>query len=180
MKAGKDHFQEDLSSFLSTEKDLSIIMQKILSNQKLLKLLYYPNKDCLKGKDLTPDQIMSMINHQIRIVPVVNAEEACPNYIVISFGSFTENRTNPEFRDNHIMFDIICNPDHWILNNFQLRPLKIAGELDRMFKNKHLTGIGDVTFNSGSQLLLNRKLAGYCLDYKVVHGIEDKIDGLPE
>lgn len=180
MKAGKDHFKEDLSSFLSVEKDLSIILEKIMSNQRLLKLLYYTNKDCLKGADLTPAQVVSMINNQIRIVPVVNASEACPNYIVVTFGSFTKNGHNPEFRDNHIMFDIVCNPDHWILNNFQLRPLKIAGELDKMFKDKHLTGIGDVEFYSGSQLLLNRKLAGYCLDYKVVHGVEDQINGLPD
>ena len=37
MKVGQDYFPK--SSFLSTDKDLSLIVKKIMDNQRLLKLL---------------------------------------------------------------------------------------------------------------------------------------------
>ena len=49
MKLGKDYFEEKKSSFLSMDKDLAIITQKIMKNQDLLKMLYYTQPDCLKG-----------------------------------------------------------------------------------------------------------------------------------
>jgi len=35
------------SSFLSTEKDMNIIVNHFLKNERLKKLLYYNTKDCL-------------------------------------------------------------------------------------------------------------------------------------
>ena len=36
------------SSFLSTEKDMSMIVEMILKNDRLKKMLYYNTRDCLK------------------------------------------------------------------------------------------------------------------------------------
>ena len=55
MKLGQDFF-DDKSSFLSLSKDLSLIVNKILRNDNLLKLLYYTEKDCFKGEKLTDAQ----------------------------------------------------------------------------------------------------------------------------
>jgi hypothetical protein len=41
MKLGKNYFEEGKSSFLSVDKDLSLIVNKLLKNDKLCKLLYY-------------------------------------------------------------------------------------------------------------------------------------------
>jgi len=54
--------------------------------------------------------------------------------------------TNPAYRDNIISFDIVCHFDQWNLGNFALRPYKIAAEIDSMFNNKRLTGIGKIEF----------------------------------
>jgi hypothetical protein len=35
------------SSFLSTEKDMQIIVDAILKNQRLKQMLYYTTRDCL-------------------------------------------------------------------------------------------------------------------------------------
>jgi hypothetical protein len=94
--------------------------------------------------------------------------------LVISFDNFISNNTNPEFRDNTIEFDIVCHFDQWQLSDFELRPYKIAAELDCMFNNKRLTGIGDIEFFGASQMVLTDEYAGLCLTYRVVHGDEDK------
>lgn len=176
MKVGQDYFPK--SSFLSTDKDLSLIIKKIISNQRLLKMLYYTQKDCLNAPDLSQQQIFSMIDKQIKIVPKLDIEVECPNYIVITFNNFTPNKKNPEFRDFNISIDILCHPDHWNLGNFQLRPHKIAGEIDAMLNNQKLTGIGTLTFMGADNLLLNDELIGLTLMYKAIHGVEDKINPL--
>ena len=176
MKVGQNYFPK--SSFLSTDKDLSLIVKKIMSNQRLLKMLYYTQKDCLNAPDLSQQQIFSMIDKQIKIVPKLDIEVECPNYIVITFNNFTPNKKNPEFRDFNISIDILCHPDHWNLGNFQLRPHKIAGEIDAMLNDQKLTGIGTLTFMGADNLLLNDELIGLTLMYKAIHGVEDKINAL--
>ena len=42
-----ENFHMPKSSFLSLEKDLGIIVDKILSNRNLQRLLYYPTTDAL-------------------------------------------------------------------------------------------------------------------------------------
>jgi hypothetical protein len=57
-----------------------------------------------------------------------------------------------------------------------LRPYKIAAEIDSMFNEKHLTGIGKLQFLGGNQMILTDEYAGFCLMYAAIHGEEDKID----
>lgn len=172
MKVGQNYFPK--SSFLSTDKDLSLIFQKIMRNQRLVKMLYYTEKDCLKAPDLTMDEIQSMIHKQLKIVPNLTITEECPNFVIVTFDNFIPNASNPQFRDCTINFDILCHPDHWNLGNFQLRPHKIAGEIDAMFDNQYLTGIGTVQFAGGNNLVLNDQLMGMSLMYRTIHGDEDK------
>jgi hypothetical protein len=55
-----------------------------------------------------------------------------------------------------------------------LRPYKIAAEIDSMFNNKHLTGIGKLEFLGANQMILTDEFAGLCLMYQAIHGEEDK------
>jgi hypothetical protein len=95
------------------------------------------------------------------------------SYVIISFDNFTPSG-NPEFRDNIISFDIICHFDQWQLKDFQLRPYRIAAEIDTMFNDKRLTGIGKLNFLGANQLILNDEFAGISLMYAATHGEEDK------
>jgi hypothetical protein len=99
------------SSFLSTDKDMSVIIDLILKNNRLKKLLYYNTPDCLKKENLSEDETLSLFGKNIKIIPKVSVDGSVLNYIIISFDNFTENTNNPEFRDNIIEFDIICHFD---------------------------------------------------------------------
>lgn len=162
------------SSFLSIEKDLTIITNHLLKNDRLKKLLYYTTKDCLDKPDLTDEETYSLFGNQVKIIPKLKVDGSVLNYIIINFDNFTENRNNPEFRDNVVEFDIICHFDQWQLKDFQLRPYRIAAELDSMFNDKHLTGIGTLQFLGANQILLTDEFAGLCLMYEAIHGGEDK------
>ena len=161
------------SSFMSVDKDLSLITSWMLMNKNLCKMLYYTDRDALDRPNLTEEQKYSLMNKQIKIVPKIYVDNSVLAYIIISMDNFTPSE-NPQFRDNIITFDIICHFDQWHLQDFQLRPYRIAAELDSMFNNEHLTGIGELHFMGASQIILSDEFAGLTLMYQAVHGGEDK------
>ena len=162
------------SSFLAMEKDLGLITNLFLKNERLKKLLHYTTSDALTQPSLSEEETYALFNKNIKIVPKLYIDGSVLSYIIISFDNFTPNATNPEFRDNIISFDVICHFDQWQLQGFQLRPYKIAAELDSMFNEKHLTGIGELQFLGANQLILNDEFAGFSLMYQAIHGDEDK------
>ena len=166
--------KEPKSSFLAMEKDLALITDLMLKNRRLKKLLYYTTKNALDKPDLTDDQTYELFGKNIKIVPKLYIDGSVLAYIIISFDNFTPNASNPEFRDNVISFDIICHFDQWQLEDFALRPYKIAAEIDSMFNNTHLTGIGELQFIGATQTVLTDEFAGLCLLYEATHGGEDK------
>ena len=161
------------SSFLSMEKDTGIIVNEILKNNRLKKLLYYTTSDAMERPNLTEDQSLSLLGTNIKIVPKLYVDGSVLNYVLINFDNFTPSE-NPEFRDNTIQFDIVCHFDQWNLRDYALRPYKIAGEIDSMFNLKKLTGIGYLEFMGATQIVLNDEFAGLCLMYRTVHGGEDE------
>ena len=161
------------SSFLSTEKDMNLIVSAMLKNERLKRLIHYTSRDALNRKNLTEDESLELFGKNIKTVPKLSVDGSVLNYIIISFDNFTPSG-NPEFRDNIIEFDIICHFDQWQLQDFALRPYKIAGEIDSMFNGKHLTGIGELNFLGANQIILTDEFAGLCLMYSAVHGEEDK------
>ena len=167
-------YQFPKSSFLSLEKDMEIITSQMMKNDRLKKLLYYTTKDCLKRPNLSQEESIEMFGKNIKMVPKLYIDGSVQNYIIISFDNFVRNSTNPEFRDNVIEFDIICHFDQWQLEDFQLRPYRIAAELDTIFDQTRLSGIGKLEFLGASQMILTDEYAGLCLMYQAIHGDEDK------
>lgn len=164
------------SSFLSLEKDAGIIVRDMLANDRLKKLLFYEDKNCLKLPSLTQEQTLSLIDNQIMICPKIEIDKSMFSYVSITFDDFIPNATNPQYRDNTIIFDIICHLNSWNLGDFQLRPYRIAGELDSMFDKKHIFGIGELSFVGAKQIMINDEFGGVSLIYYVIHGNEDKVD----
>lgn len=174
------NYQFPKSSFLSVDKDMSLIVNYILKNNRLKKLLHYTTKDSLDRANLTEDESLELFGKNIKIVPQVVVDGSVRNYIIINFDNFATNVSNPYFRDNLIEFDIICHYDQWPLQDFQLRPYRIAAELDTMLNGQRLTGIGKLEFVGASQIPLTNDYAGLCLIYSAIHGDEDKLDAPKE
>lgn len=175
------------SSFLSCEKDVETILQKIFvksypNGEMLKRLLVINTKDCLSDMDSKVYQ--NKINEMslsklmkegyVKLSPKIRLaeHEEVKSYIVITLNNFTPNMTNPDFRDCTITFDIICNKDEWDLDNYQVRPLKIAGYIDAVMNKARLSGIGILNFLGCTTLNLNEDLAGYTLGYRAIHMVD--------
>ena len=168
------NYREPKSSFLSMEKDLGTIIDAFLKNKNLKKLLYYNTPSAMRKEPLDEEQSYSLVGKNIKIVPKLYIDGSVLTYVIISFDNFTTNATNPEFRDNIVSFDIICHFDQWQLEDMQLRPYRIAAEIDTMFNDKHLSGIGTLQFLGANQIILNDEFAGLTVMYSAIHGEEDK------
>lgn len=169
-----DGVKRPKSAFLSVEKDMELITRELLKNERFKRLLFYNSKDAMDRPNLTQEESLGLINKNIKIVPKLYVDGSVLSYVIINFDNFTPNGRNPEFRDNIIEFDIICHFDQWQMNDFKLRPYRIAAEIDSMFDGKHLTGIGELEFVGCNQIILTDEYAGICLMYAAIHGEEDK------
>ena len=176
-----------ISSFLSCEKDTETILYKLFVQSQpystmLKKLLVVQADDCLTN-GVYDDQmkewsVKRLIDEgYIVLSPKIKQgeHEAAKSRLVLSFNHFTPNATNPEFRDCVIDFDILCPMDEWNLQNYQQRPMKIAGYIDGILNNSRLSGIGTLQFVQGNMLLINAEISGYNLSYWAVHGSDDII-----
>ena len=167
------------SSFLGMAKDTALIMDKILGNKKVLKLLYYNGRDWEKKPDLTEEQKMEMFTtKQISNVPKLKIDKENKSYLRLAFDDFTPNGSNTFYRDHIVEIRIICHFDNWDLSNYELRPYRIAGEIDSMLDGQHLTGIGILNFLGANQDVYDEEFGGVTLRYLVIRGNEDKVNPL--
>ena len=181
------------SSFLSVEEDIELILRKLFfdnqpHNKQLLRLLVINTKDCLSNQTnqdyinkINNMNLSDLINEEyIKLSPKIKMpeHEKVKSYIIISFDNFTENANNPEFRDCTISFDIICHTDYWVMDNYQIRPIKIVGYIDGILNKTKLTGIGTLNYIGCNELILDENLSGYTLSYRAIHSSEDKTENL--
>lgn len=103
------NYEQPKSSFLSIDKDMNQITNRILDNDRLCKMLYYSSPDALRREPLTLEQKQSMFGKNIKIVPKLTVDNEVLQYLVIGFSNFITNPTNPQFRDHTIEFDIVCH-----------------------------------------------------------------------
>ena len=163
------------SSLLGMPKDAAIIIDRILSNPNLLRLLVYETRDWQSQPLPNGQQIKELFtSHQISSVPKIKIDSKEKTYIRLTYGTVIRNASNPEYRDNTFGIDIICHYDNWDLGDFELRPYRVAGEIDAMLDKTHLTGIGELEFVSATPYVYNEEFAGVSLTYLAVRGHEDQ------
>lgn len=164
------------SSFMSVEKTLADVVQLLLKNERLKRLLYYTDRHALGLPKLTQEQTYSLIGNQIRIVPKLTVDFDAKPYVIISLDKFTPMENQTTFRSVQMSIDILCPFEHWQLDDFKLRPYSIAGEIDAMINNSFVSGIGVADFVGAQQLIINDNLGGISLYYNVeTYGDDTKL-----
>ena len=191
------------SSFLSCSKDAESIVKALFVksrpySDRLKRLLIINNPDCL---DQSKEQYQKLIDSKplsvlrkegyIRTNPKIARKEFenIKSYILITFDNFSPNRIDPKFMDCTINFDIICYDDEWDLQNFQERPIMIAGYIDGILNsltndnkvawqnkgnNIKLSGMGEYYFLGLNLGILNEDISMYTLSYRALHFTQDK------
>lgn len=142
------------------------IANKLITNQRLCRLLKYQARDPFDEEKYENVDGLDLINKQILIVPkIFDDSTEKMSYIVAVFDEFIVNQFNPEFKRAKIRFDIACPYDEWLLDDRSLRPYLIMQEIDNMFNQSKLAGIGNLQFYRADTLTLSPQIGGYSMTY---------------
>lgn len=177
------------STFESCSKDQESILRKLFVesrpySDKLKKLLIINTQDCLDQTQIQYQEIIDkytikdMKDEQyIKTVPKLSfgEHEEVKSYIILEFDDFVPS-DNPKYRNCTISFTIISQLDYWELDDYELRPWKIAGYIDGILDGEKLSGIGTLNFMGASQVVLNEYLGGVVLRYSATHSDADDSD----
>lgn len=146
-----------------------LIANRLMQNQRICRLLKYQTRDPFTVSDEQPNvDGADLINKQILIVPKIYDDSTEKmSYIVSVFDDFVINQINPEFKTSTVRFDIACPYDEWLLDDTSLRPYLIMEEIDKMFNESKLRGIGKLQFWRADNLTLSPWIGGYSMRYKI-------------
>lgn len=143
------------------------ILNKLVNNQRICRLLKYQVRDPFSDKYEDVDGV-DLLNKQILAVPkVFDASTEKMSYIIAVFDNFVVNQFNPDFKISTVRFDIACPYDEWLLDENSLRPYLIMQEIDNMFNQGKLAGIGNLQFHRADMLTLSPQLGGFSMEYKI-------------
>ena len=143
------------------------IADKLMSNQKICRLLKYHERNPF-NENLPNVSGDELINKQILIVPkIYDDSNELMSYVIAVFNDFTVGVLNPEFKTSTIRFDIACPYKEWLLDGQSLRPYLIMEEIDKMFNEKRLAGIGTLQFERATPLTLTNEIGGYSMRYRI-------------
>lgn len=160
----------DKANFSTVEKDFEDVTSRILGNENIVKMLYFNAPDCLSDDkyEITQSVISDVVKQNLRIVPFVDFPENKGSYIIVNFDSFALNEENPEFMNNLILMDVLCPIDTWMMDSYMMRPFRIMHELQKLFHDKPLNGIGKV-YLLGANLLNLGEYSGYQMAFSVIN-----------
>jgi len=133
-----------------------IIVKALLANQRLMRLIYYTDKDPLANDAQHPDVSDTIIQEEIfgkrlKIVPRVATNETANPTVVIKFDRFVPNEENIEFKDVKINIEVMIPISSWIVRDTNLRPFLLMGEIEKSLKGKKINGLGKIE-SAGAQL----------------------------
>ena len=143
------------------------IANKLMQNQRLCRLLKYSVRDPFDEKYEDVDGV-TLLNKQIMIVPkIFDDSTEKTSYVVAIFSNFVTNTLNPDFKLSTVRFDVACPYDEWVLNDKSLRPYLMMQEIDDMFNQAQMSGIGTLQFVRAESIVLTPQIGGYSLLYQI-------------
>ena len=143
------------------------IANKLMSNQRICRLLKYQVRSPF-SEELEDVDGADLINKQILIIPkIYDGSNEKMSYITAIFDDFVVNQMNPEFKVSTVRFDIACPYDEWLLDEQSLRPYLLMQEVDTMFNQAKMAGIGNLQVYRADALTLSPQIGGYSMRYKI-------------
>lgn len=149
---------------------LQKIVVRLQANQKLLKLLYYTDKDPLHKADLSAEDIKEKIFEKlIKVVPRVGPKETANSVIVLRIAGGERDRENDEFRNISLVVEVFVPLTQWIIKDPNLRPFSIMGEVQRSLVGKTINGIGQITGGDFALNFLTEEISCYEMSFEVIN-----------
>jgi hypothetical protein len=138
------------------------VLNKLITNQKLCKLLYYNSYDPLSEIDIVDTKVL--LKKNIVPKPFISSIISQPASILTVYFDNFRFKSNA-YQDGMIVFNVICHETLWEIKG-GLRPYSIIDELENIFCNQRADGIGRTQLDSIKQVWVNDEYKGYIAAFK--------------
>lgn len=147
---------------------LQRIVNRLQSNQSLLKLLYYTDKDPLSNEELTSEQIKEEVFEKlIKVIPRVGPKETAKSVVVVRLVSGNLNESNGTFRDFMVVIETFVPLTQWIIKDSNLRPYAIMGEIQKSLNGKIIDGIGKINGGNFTTNFITDEISSFEMTYYI-------------
>lgn len=133
--------------------NLQKIINRLIANDELVKLLYYENDNPLERPALTKEEKQKEIFEKlIKTVPRVGTKDTAKSVVVVYVQRAAKIPGNKEFKNVRILVDVIVPLTQWYIRDANLRPFAILGKIQEALDDKTINGLGKI---SGGDFELN-------------------------
>lgn len=117
------------------------ILELLLSNKKLLKLIKYTDKDPLSKEDVIGKDMIQIKNENFFDTPIIPTQDTQKTIISYYFDDFKPNNTNNFYKDSYLIINIFMyNELVKIINGNRM--YKIMNLIDSLLSDNRHFGIG--------------------------------------
>lgn len=150
-------------------ENLQKIVKRLMSNNNLVNLLYYTDKDPLSQAHLTDEEKKEFIyNKLIKIIPKVGPKETASSLISIRVVNGRTNSENSEFKDVAISIEIFVPLTQWFIKSDNLRPFAIMGEIQESLNGKTINGLGKMSGGNFALNFLTDEISCYLQEFELI------------
>jgi len=137
-------------------KNLIILIQELLKNEKICKMVNYNVKNPFSEPSFKHSDLMLKKIFPFPFNLSVDIDEGTQVRVYYSDVLFKNNQV---IEDTRIIFDVICSKsvDIWTINDgeMKIRPYEIIKEIVNQFNNKSIKTLGEVRFKTTKQVYIN-------------------------
>ena len=138
------------------------IMDRLMTNDNLVNLLYYTDSDPLNNPPLSVEEKRAMVYEKlIKIGPHVGTKETAQSVLAIRVESARGDDENGEFKNIIIKIDVIVPLTQWIIRSTNLRPFLILGEVQKSLNGKRFESVGKMYGGDFELNFLTDEVCGY-------------------
>lgn len=157
------------------------IIKYLLRNRKLLKLLYFTDKDPYSAaNDLIIPQKDSAeydswikehiykngSNGLIRIIPIIASTETDNSIITLRVIKGVETK-NSDFLDIFFAIEVFVPNTQWIIKDNNLRPYAIMGEVQKSLEGKVINGLGTISGSGFSTNFFTEEISAFIMQFRI-------------
>ena len=148
--------------------NLQKIVNRLMANDELIKLLYYTDADPLSRENLQPEEKKTEIYQKlIKIVPKIGTKDSAHSILAIYIPGASGIASNSEFKQVKINIDIYTPLTQWIIKDLNLRPFAIMGEIQKSLNGKTVNGLGKLKCGDFDLILVTEDVSCYQLNISV-------------
>lgn len=141
---------------------LQEVVSRLMANDRLCQLLYYTDRNPFSQPPLTAEQKRELIYEKlIKIVPRIGPKEFDTSVVAIRVARGLRNSQNNQFRDLSIYIESFVPLTQWLVNDENLRPFLIMGEIQKSLDGKRMDQIGKMVGGDFELQVLTEEVSCY-------------------